>query len=288
MNLQNLHSHTVFCDGADTVEALCQEAWRRGFSSLGLSGHAPLLHEDLSDTAWHMSLDGLDRYLEEVYAARQRWQGRLEVFCGVEADFIPGICGPADRFFRELGLDFIIGSVHYVVPPADRPFTVDGPPEETDAGVALGCGGDGAVYAACYWGSVKAMIRAGGFDIVGHFDLIKKNNTGEKYFSAQSAWYREMVQEASALLAGSGLVAEVNTGGLSRGAISELYPSEDILKTWSSLGVPVLINSDAHRSADLDACYPLAAETLQRTGFRSISVFRGRKNGKALWAETAL
>ena len=41
--LQNLHTHTVHCDGIDTVENMCESAIRLGFDSLGYQSLAGLI-----------------------------------------------------------------------------------------------------------------------------------------------------------------------------------------------------------------------------------------------------
>ena len=41
-NLTNYHSHTSFCDGKAPMEAFIAEAVRQGFTSYGVSSHAPL------------------------------------------------------------------------------------------------------------------------------------------------------------------------------------------------------------------------------------------------------
>ena len=40
LNKQNLHTHSTFCDGADNLEEMIQEAIDKGFDSLGFSGHS--------------------------------------------------------------------------------------------------------------------------------------------------------------------------------------------------------------------------------------------------------
>ena len=40
--LQNLHTHTTYCDGKNTAEEMVQKAIELGFKSLGFSGHAPM------------------------------------------------------------------------------------------------------------------------------------------------------------------------------------------------------------------------------------------------------
>ncbi|MBQ7974646.1 MAG: hypothetical protein IJ300_03045 [Clostridia bacterium] len=36
---QNLHTHSLYCDGKNTLEELTEAAIERGFSSIGFSGH---------------------------------------------------------------------------------------------------------------------------------------------------------------------------------------------------------------------------------------------------------
>ncbi len=37
---QNLHTHTVYCDGKDTPEEIILEGLKRGFNSIGFSIHS--------------------------------------------------------------------------------------------------------------------------------------------------------------------------------------------------------------------------------------------------------
>ena len=36
---QNLHTHTLYCDGKDSVEEMVRAAIDKGFTTLGFSGH---------------------------------------------------------------------------------------------------------------------------------------------------------------------------------------------------------------------------------------------------------
>ena len=39
-HLQNLHTHSTYCDGNDTLEEMIQTCMAKGFTSLGFSGHS--------------------------------------------------------------------------------------------------------------------------------------------------------------------------------------------------------------------------------------------------------
>ena len=283
-----IHTHTIFCDGADDVETCCRKAHQKGLRSLGFSAHAPVTKKTGFQSEWHLPDERLPEYIESVQAAKKRWEGKLPVYLGLEVDFISGLMGPADREYREMNLDFIIGSVHYLVPSRGEPFTVDGPVEEVDRGIKEGFGGDSRAMVEAYFDAEEAMIRAGAFDLLGHPDVAKKNNTGNRLFSEEAGFYQKRTAAIAALMAGTGLPSEVNTGGMCRGKINDCYPSLGFLKLFRKHGVPMVINADAHRAEDLDGHYDEARSTLLAAGYTETVLFEGRKNGRAIWVSTKL
>ena len=177
MSLACIHTHTIFCDGSDDIETCCRVAYRKGLSSLGFSAHAPVTKKTGFRTEWHLAEERFPEYIEAVIAAKKRWEGKLPVYLGLEVDFIPGIMGPADKDYREIDLDFIIAGAHYVLPPKGEPFTVDDSAEAVERGIKQGFGGDPAGMVEAFFNSEEAMIRAGGFDLMAHPDIVKKNNS---------------------------------------------------------------------------------------------------------------
>jgi histidinol-phosphatase (PHP family) len=293
MTLTSLHTHTLFCDGKDDVEALCAVAWEKGFASIGISAHAPIEKAGFS-SGWHLPKARLAEYLDEVRSAKKRWEGKIAVYLGLEVDFIPGVMGPGDREYREMGLDYIIGSVHYLLPPGETSFgpeegfTVDCPLEEFETGLRRYFEGDGEAMMAAYWDAVAEMVRAGGFDILGHLDLVKKNNRGNKWFSPAGRLYRGKLEALAGPIAASGAVVEVNTGGLNRGSTAETYPSTGILSLLHEKGVPALITGDVHEKGHLGGHYETARQTLFAAGYREQTLFEGRTGGKACWRKDGL
>jgi histidinol-phosphatase (PHP family) len=143
------------------------------------------------------------------------------------------------------------------------------------------------------------MVKAGGFDILAHLDLVKKNNGKLRFFSPQEGEYIKLVDETADVIAqarstipspeggpGSpvmGLIVEVNTGGLNRGYIDEPYPSLAILRLLKERDIPLTINADAHAPEHLDGGYETAREAIQNAGCGAALVFKGRKDGMAVW-----
>ncbi|MDR2518380.1 MAG: histidinol-phosphatase [Spirochaetaceae bacterium] len=279
-----LHTHTAFCDGHDSIEAFCRAARDKGFWAIGFSAHAPLRRKTGFHSDWHLKEERLAAYLDEVREARRRWEGVLKVFLGLEVDYIHGLMGPADRDVQELGLDYLIGSVHYLIPPKGKPFTADDSAAAFAKGLAEGFGNDGEALCAAYWDAVEAMIRAGGFDILGHADLIKKNNPQDRLFSRERESYQRRTEGIAGLLAGSAIIAEVNTGGMIRYSIPEPYPSPAMLGQLKARGVPVIVTADAHRAEHLGGHYEAACNILLHAGYTCQQVLVD----KGCWREDPL
>jgi histidinol-phosphatase (PHP family) len=299
MEFSSLHTHTVFCDGRDDVETMCRAAFEKGLAAIGFSAHAPIGITGL-ETSWHLRDERLGEYIDEVNAARRRWEGRLTVYLGLEVDYIKGLRSPLDKDIQGLNMDYLIGSVHYLVPPRGQPFTVDGPAAELEKGMADGFGGlsaaAGEAVMNAYWDAVAEMIALGGFDIVGHLDLVKKNNN---FNGKQNYWFNEggspysgdylrRAEEIVRAISSRGLVVEVNTGGINRGYFAETYPSPAILGLLLRHNVPVMISADAHNAGDLDGHYETARRALFDAGYRSHVLFEGRVGGEPMWREHAL
>lgn len=240
-----------------------------GFKVLGFSSHAPLPFA----TDWTMNRADLPAYVETIRAIGRKHAPGMEVLLGLEIDYIAGLCGPADGRFDAFGLDYSIGSVHHVAPASlgDDPLsTVDGPQEGYDALIARGYGGDGLALAEDYYAALATCVKVGGFDILGHFDLIRKNNFRGSRFRLDVPRYRDAVMGAVDALEGSGIIVEINTGGMARGKTDSPYPEIWILRELRARDVAVCVNSDAHSPAHLLACQEAGLESAMAAGYREL------------------
>jgi len=277
-----MHTHTLFCDGKDDIETMCRAAYEKKLCALGFSAHAPIYKQTGLKTDWNMNEDRLNEYISQVHAAKRRWQGRLAVYLGLEVDYIKGKRSAQDSDIKELNTDYIIGSLHYLVPlnGADL-FTVDGPPDELKKGLNEGFNGDAEALMHCYYDTMTEMIKTGGFDILGHADIIKKNFQNKKFWPAESESVRQM--EIARAASESGITVEVNTGGLNQKKTVDVYPSLTFLQHFSELKVPVIITADAHRAEHLDGHYSTALQTIKCAGFSEHFIFFGKNNNKIIW-----
>jgi histidinol-phosphatase (PHP family) len=160
---------------------------------------------------------------------------------------------------------------------------VDGSPGDFERLLKDYFGGDGEALMEAYWDALEDMIREGGFDILGHVDLIRKNNPQERWFSLGGRRYRRRIGEIARLIGEAGLVAEANTGGWNRGRITDTYPSPALLRLLGEKGTPLVLTADAHRVEELGGHYEDARRMLINAGYTQTMLFEGRKDGRPLW-----
>ena len=198
MNLTNYHSHCSFCDGKAPMEDFVKSAIAAGFTSYGISSHAPLPFE----TCWTLSQERVPDYLQEIGRLKQRYAGEIEIYAGLEIDYLNEIQNPANSYFQALPLDYRIGSVHLVYTDEEEIIDTDTDPER---GIMMEI-------------NTKAFLRKGCFfPDIRHFAFIR------------------------------------------------------------ALGIPVLVNSDAHRPDLINAGRAEALQALKEAGFHTVRQLQGGK-----------
>lgn len=256
---QNLHTHSSFSDGAYSPEELVVSAIEKGFTSLGFSEHAYAPY----DTDCCIKENRIHEYLAEITRLKRKYEGQLEIFIGFECDSYYNT--PKD------GLDFTIGSTHYVFDKENAEnLTIDYKPEIFEKVLKNVAGGDVKRLLEIYYGNVTSFALEYKPDIIGHLDLVKKLNLNNRYFEPKSAWYSRMLGGVCEKIAESGCIVEVNTGGIYRGYIDEPYPSAGILACLHELNVPVTVSSDAHDINGLDYWFNETGGLLKKIGYKSV------------------
>ena len=253
--LQNLHTHTTYCDGKDTPEEMIRAAIKKGFTSIGFSGHSYMYYSP----SHSMSLEGTESYKAEIRQLKAKYAGEIEVFCGLEVDMYSEI--------DLTGYDYLLGSVHYL-PVGDEKVGFDRSAAEVASVIQKYFGGDGMAYAREYYRNMAMLPKFGNFDIVAHFDLITKHSESQRFFDEESKEYQRMAVEAAESLAGKIPFFEVNTGAISRGYRTTPYPTIYLLKELKRLGFGAIISSDCHDGNYLDCGFEKSAELLRESGFK--------------------
>lgn len=253
--LQNLHTHSTFCDGKDTPERMVQYALDKGFSSLGFSGHS---YTDFYH--YCMTEEGTEVYKKEIAALKKKYADRIAIYCGLESD----LYSTDDR----TGFDYVIGSVHSVRLADGTIAEFDHTADEVRRLIQNYFDGDAMKLVRCYYEKVVEMAECRSIDFVGHFDLVSKHCEKEKLFDMDAPQYRKYALEALDAVADRIKLFEMNSGAIARGYRSTPYPAPFILKAMKEKGCGIILTSDCHDGSFLDCHFTEMAELLKQAGFR--------------------
>lgn len=278
----NFHTHSTFCDGKNTAEEMLIAAIEKGFDVLGFSSHCihPLNPEFYKpfDNIWHIPTENLTAYTKEICHLKEKYAGKIQIYLGFEADFFEapayGTAIPDKKLYSDLNPDYLIGAVHFV--NTEKGFyTVDHHAEVIKENlIKLYSKPNGEIdgrAAVCdYFEAERAMLAKGNFDILAHPDLLRKRNGELKFFSEEENWYKEEIKATAKAIAKAGVITEINTGAIARGAMDDTYPSDPFLELLHENGVPICINSDAHTTDGLDCAFDRAAEKARRAGYKEL------------------
>ena len=253
--LQNIHSHTVYCDGTLTLEEMVIAAIKKGCDSFGFSGHsyAPF------DAKHCMSPENTHRYILEIEQLKEKYAGQIELFAGIEQEYL------GDNIQEDF--DFIIGSVHYIN-NGDALVCVDGGAKAQKLECDTNFGGDYYAMAEAYYETVADVAVKTNADIIGHFDLIAKYNFGGCLFDEAHSRYVSAALEAMREILKTQKLFEVNTGAMFRFDKPEPYPSVFLLKELFRRGGEVILSSDSHHAESICHKFGEMKELIKSCGFK--------------------
>jgi histidinol-phosphatase (PHP family) len=254
--LCDLHAHTDYCDGADSCEGMVLAAIGAGFEAFGISEHS---RTSVPSDTGTLTAESLPRYLAEMRGLRDKYAGRIALFAGVEQDLLGDM--PSDAF------DYVIGSTHFVEAQGEFRYVDDGQSGQRETADRL-FGGDFYAFAEKYFETEASVARVTRCDIVGHFDLISKNNENGILFDAAHPRYRAAAISAMEEILKTQRLFEVNTGAMYRAGRSEQYPQTWLLRELSGRGGEVILSSDAHAAGALGYKFPEMEELLRSIGFK--------------------
>jgi len=256
----NYHCHTNFCDGKRSVAEVVAQAKANGMIAIGVSSHAPLPFPN----KWSMRMEMFDSYLEEIAKEKEKTRD-VQVYAGLEVDFIPGKISP--HTFKDR-LDYTVGSVHFV----NETWEIDNTYDIFMEGLKSIFGGSIRKAIAAYYDLTREMVNNTPPNIVGHLDKVKMHNRGDHFFMEDEPWYRDQVDLTLNAIAKAGCIVEVNTRGLYQNKTDTTYPSPWILKEILRKNIPITLSSDAHHPDDLVNRFPETARELMNIGFKKIRI----------------
>jgi histidinol-phosphatase (PHP family) len=258
--LADYHMHTPLCRHAvGEPSEYAAHAVALGLPEIGFSDHSPMAAR-FDD--WRMLREELPLYFEMIERARADYPS-LPIRLGLEVDYLPGQEAWIEELAAMADWDYLIGSVHYITPDWD----VDNPKW-------LGAGRWESqpleeVW-SLYFAACERAVRSRLFDFLGHPDLVKK--FGRQPAGDLRPYYEPLIQA----MLDTGTAIEINTAGL-RNPAGEVYPSRQFLGLALTAGIPLLINSDAHKPQDVGRDFAAALKLARDVGYRETLRFEKRQ-----------
>lgn len=262
------HMHTPRCKHAlGPMEGYVEQALALGLEEVGFSDHNPLPNGLGANV--RMDDAELDAYVADVLRLRERYRGAITVRLGLEMDYVEGLEPYLAAQRARHPWDYVIGSVHYL----DREC-------RTGAWSLHSTDGDGHALFARYYGRVRQMAATGFYDIVGHLDVAKRAGIVATEREAEAE------RQTLAAIARAGMAVEINTSGARHPELveSEFYPRVGLLREAIALGIPLMVNSDAHAPRDVGKAFEHAAALLRGLGCEALARYAGGVRSLHAWA----
>lgn len=250
-----LHAHTQYCDGRMPMDEFAAEASRMGFTHYGFTPHSPIPIA----SSCNMRKEDVDIFFDEVDRLNELYP-EVTFYKGMEIDYLDSKWGPATEYFQALGLDYSIGSVHFIPNLEGEFYDIDGRPDSFRRRLNENFHNDLRYVVDKYFEHSLKMVETGGFDIIGHFDKIKHNAGSIMGDLELTPWYKKHIDDLIDAIIASGVVVEINTKSWKE--YGQLFPAQRHWKRLLSSGVQLVVNSDAHYVDRINAARPEVLKSL--------------------------
>lgn len=270
-NLTNYHSHCDFCDGRAPMEDFVKAAIEAGFSAYGVSSHSPL--PPYTGHTNVLQYDRVDEYLAEIERLKAKYDDKIELYAGMEIDYIDADHNPANEYFQNLPLDYRIGSVHFLKVGDALAMDADTRPENFVVHLAKFYDNNLKQLVLDYYDAKMRMVALGGFDFVGHADKVSMNARRVEANITTEKWYKDKIKEYFHFISEQGMMLEINTKALHTAGL--FFPNEEHFGLLHTLGIPLVINSDAHSPHLINSGRMEAIERLRTVGYKTVRELHG-------------
>ncbi len=259
---EDLHIHTLHSkDSKEIPEKYIKIAIERKMSYLGFSDHLDL---DPTDKDY-----GYYKY-EDVYKTFSILEGKykdsINILLGLEVTYQSNLEKSIIDSVNMKPYDYIIGSIHRL-----QGFTVSGP-----HGLGFFMGKDESTAYNLYFEELEKMVEMSYFDIIGHFDVIKRY--GKNYYGKFiPEKYKVTIERILKKAVQNNIVLEINSSGY-RQDLNEPYPNFSILEMYRDIGgKKIVLGSDAHAVNQMGAFLKESIVKALAVSDFEVVVYRKRK-----------
>ncbi|MBN8209527.1 histidinol-phosphatase HisJ [Bacillus sp. NTK071] len=244
------HVHSPFCPHGttDPLEDYVEEAIKFGYKGMTFTEHAPLpknFTDPVPNKDSGMTEKKLGEYLQAVQQLKRTYDGKIEIKCGLEIDYIEGFEDETKQFLQTVGpqLDDAILSVHFIK-HGDQYTCLDYSPNAFKQ-LVESLGSIESVHRKYYdtvLKSVQANLGLYKPTRIGHITLANK-------FQKEFPFIGRFQTEISSLLdevKNCGYSLDYNGAGTVKPLCEEPYPPNWVIKEAINREIPLVYGSDAH------------------------------------------
>ena len=256
--LTNYHTHSTFCDGKNTPEEIVLYAIDRHFDAIGFSSHGYTPY----DLRYCMKDD--QGYIAEIKRLKEKYRDKIKVYLGIEEDAFSPL-----PYRNEL--DYVIGSSHYYK-IGEEYFPIDSSFEYFSRCLEA-FNSDAPKMGEQYFSAFADYILKYKPHMIGHYDLITKFDEKHTDLFFCNKEYNLIAEKYTRFIADKGFIFEANTGAISRGLRSSIYPAENLLHIIKKSNSGLALASDSHTVETLDAVFEETRRYLKDFGFEYVYSF---------------
>jgi len=256
----DLHTHSEHSHDADyPVIEMCEAALKAGIGVFAIADHYDVNNLDPDFSFLDKSMK---RSVNDTLAAKDLYQGKIEMLTGIELGQPLEKPGKADEILVSYPFDFVLGSLHNA--PGRLDIYYYNRPGDTDLFNA---------ELEAYFAALLEMIRWGRFDAAAHITYpFRFISPGDRENYPFGRW-DDYLETAVKTLAEKGLALEVNTNHP-----SYTLPGLRWVKRFRELGGEKLtLGSDAHSPRRVGNGIDAGMRTASDAGFAYLCYFVGRE-----------
>lgn len=269
MNWTNYHSHTNYSDGSHAPEVFITQALSHGLLAYGISDHGPnpLIPKG------NVTEEQIKDYVEHIRQLQDKYKGRIQIYCGLEVDYVPGYMSVQHECIQQAGLDYTVGSVHHIDLFSDNTlFGFEGSHVKFSRGLRELFEDNIQRLLERYFELIRLMVQEACPTIVAHLDRIKRNNMYQPFFTEKEDWYRKAVEDTIAVIAESNAIVEINTKSFYKKYTTDPDPSLWIAELLLEHNIPIHLSSDTHHPDDIIGAFDEVRSKLKKIGFTHTKV----------------
>ncbi len=246
------HIHAQVLKTPSDAEAFVKKAIDAGLTAIGISDHAPLWKFPLGD---RVPNGKTAEYCRAVRALAYKYRDKIEIKCGIEMDFVPGLESDIEEILSDGDFDYVIGSSHLHL-PGMLPNPI--------------CEYTAQEYVELSLNNNISAVKSGYFDILAHVDMYRWIIDRQERFKLRTSDFKidgEKLETLLSEMSKRGVALEINTNFMgASGDTSKIYPSDEIMAQAMKYPLIYSFGSDAHAPGRVGGGIPEVTATPRFAG----------------------